>query len=108
MTLTIGARVEVWERQRLCYVGVITAADERHFAVRKEPSSITAVTYTRVELWRDVDNEADILCSVALTYGAKHKDVLDQIRGCLPANLPSDDAAFLTGLVIQAYLHRAI
>jgi hypothetical protein len=67
-----------------------------------------STTYTRVELWRDVDNEADILCSVALTDGAKRKDVLDQIRGCLPANLPSDDAAFLTGLVIQAYLHRAI
>jgi hypothetical protein len=68
----------------------------------------TSAVYTRVELWRDVDNEADILCSVALTYSAKRKDVLDQIRGCLPANLPSDDAAFLTGLVIQAYLHRAI
>lgn len=63
-----------------------------------------STAYTRVELWQDVD----ILCSVALTGGAKRKDVLDQIRGCLPANLPSDDAAFLTGLVIQAYLHRAI
>lgn len=64
----------------------------------------TAPVYTRVELWQD----ADILCSAALTGSAKRKDVLDQIRGCLPANLPSDDAAFLTGLVIQAYLHRAI
>lgn len=64
--------------------------------------------YTRVELWRDADNEADILCSVTLTGSAKRKDVLNQIRDCLPANLPSDDAAFLTGLVIQAYLHRAI
>ena len=68
----------------------------------------TAPVYTRVELWQDVDNKADILCSVALTGGAKRKDVLNQIRGFLPANLPSDDAAFLTGLVIQAYLHRAI
>ena len=64
--------------------------------------------YTCVELWRDAANEADVLCSVSLTGSAKRKDVLDQIRGCLPANLPSDDAAFLTGLVIQAYLHRAI
>ena len=64
--------------------------------------------YTRVELWRDAENEADVLCSVSLTGGAKRKDVLNQIRDCLPANLPSDDAAFLTGLVIQAYLHRAI
>ena len=63
-----------------------------------------STAYTRIELWQDVD----ILCSVALTGGAKRKDVLDQIRDCLPANLPSDDAAFLTGLVIQAYLHRAI
>ena len=68
----------------------------------------TAAVYTRVELWKDTENEADILCSIALTGGVKRKDVLDQIRGCLPANLPSDDAAFLTGLVIQAYLHRAI
>ena len=68
----------------------------------------TAAVYTRVELWQDADNEANVLCSVALTGGAKRKDVLDQIRGCLPVNLPSDDAAFLTGLVIQAYLHRAI
>ena len=60
--------------------------------------------YTRVELWQDTD----VLCSVALTGNTKRKDVLDQIRGCLPANLPSDDAAFLTGLVIQAYLHRAV
>ena len=60
--------------------------------------------YTRVELWQDTD----VLCSVALTGNTKRKDVLDQIRGCLPANLPSDDAAFLTGLVIQAYLDRAI
>jgi hypothetical protein len=64
-------------------------------------------TYTRVELWRDTEGEA-ILCSVSLTSGAKRKDVLDQVRGCLPVNLPSDDAAFLTGLVIQAYLDRAI
>ena len=64
--------------------------------------------YTRVELWRDAKNEADVLCSVSLTGSPKRKDVLDQIRGCLPANLPSDDAAFLTGLVIQAYLHRGI
>ena len=68
----------------------------------------TAAVYTRVELWRDVDNEADVLCSVALMGSAKRKDVLDQIRDCLPANLPSEDAAFLTGLVIQAYLHRGI
>lgn len=60
--------------------------------------------YTRVELWQD----ADVLCSVSLTGGAKRKDVLDQVRGCLPVNLPSDDAAFLTGLVIQAYLDRAM
>lgn len=64
--------------------------------------------YTRVELWCDAKNEADVLCSVSLTGSPKRKDVLDQIRDCLPANLPSDDAAFLTGLVIQAYLHRAI
>ena len=63
--------------------------------------------YTRVELWRDADGEADVLCSVPLS-GAKRKDVVDQVRGCLPANLPPDDAAFLTGLVIQAYLDRAI
>lgn len=71
-------------------------------------AAAAAAVYTRVELWRDVDNEANILCSVALTGGAKRKDVLDQIHRCLPANLPSDDAAFLTGLVIQAHLHRAI
>lgn len=64
--------------------------------------------YTRVELWRDAENEADVLCSVSLTGGAKRKDVLDQIRGCLPVNLPPDEAAFLTGLIIQAYLDRAI
>ena len=64
--------------------------------------------YTRVELWRDAENEADVLCSVSLTGGAKRKDVLDQIRGCLPVNLPPDEAAFLTGLAIQAYLDRAI
>ena len=63
--------------------------------------------YIRVELWRDADGEADVLCSVSLS-GAKRKDVVDQVRGCLPANLPPDDAAFLTGLVIQAYLDRAI
>ena len=63
--------------------------------------------YTRVELWRDAENEADVLCSVSLS-GAKRKDVVDQVGGCLPANLPPDDAAFLTGLVIQAYLDRAI
>ena len=63
--------------------------------------------YTRVELWRDAENEADVLCSVSLS-GAKRKDVVDQVRDCLPANLPPDDAAFLTGLVIQAYLDRAI
>lgn len=63
--------------------------------------------YSRVELWCDAENEADVLCSVSLA-GAKRKDVLDQVRGCLPINLPSDDAAFLTGLVIQAYLDRAI
>ena len=65
--------------------------------------------YTRVELWRrDAENDADVLCSVSLTGGAKRKDVLDQVRGCLPVNLPPDDAAFLTGLTIQAYLGRAI
>ena len=50
MTLTVGSRVEVWERQRLCYVAVITAEDERHFAVKKEPSSITAVLFYRSDL----------------------------------------------------------
>ena len=50
MTLTVGSRVEVWERQRLCYEGVITAEDERHFAVRKEQSSITAVMFYRSDL----------------------------------------------------------
>ena len=64
--------------------------------------------YTRVELWRDAENEADVLCSMPLTGGAKRKDVFDQVRGCLPVNLPSDDATFLTGLVIWAYLDRAI
>lgn len=48
--LQVGSRVEVWERQRLCYVGVVTAEDDRHFAVRKEPSSITAVMFYRSDL----------------------------------------------------------
>ena len=54
MTLQVGSRVEVWERrkqsERRCYVGVITAADERHFAVRNDPSSITAVLFYRSDL----------------------------------------------------------
>ena len=45
----VGSRVEVWERrgqsERLCYVGVITAADERFFQVRAEPSSISAESF---------------------------------------------------------------
>ena len=63
--------------------------------------------YTRVELWRDADGEADVLCSVSLS-GAERNTVHDLIWDCLPSNIPSDDVAFLTGLVIQAYLDRAI
>ena len=63
MTLTIGSCVEVWERQRLCYVGVITAEDERHFAVRREPSSITAVMFYRSDL-KQCDNARRYLKAV--------------------------------------------
>lgn len=67
MTLTIGSRVEVWERrkqsERRCYVGVITAEDERHFAVRKEQSSITAVMFYRSDL-KQCDNARRYLKAV--------------------------------------------
>ena len=63
MTLTSGSRVEVWERQRLCYEGVITAQDEKHFAVRKEPSSITAVMFYRSDL-KQCDNTRRCLKAV--------------------------------------------
>ena len=52
--LQVGSRVEVWERrgqsERLCYVGVITAADERFFMVRVQPSSISAESFQRSDL----------------------------------------------------------
>ena len=48
--LQVGSRVEVWERQRLCYVGVITAADARFFQVRVEPDSISAESFQRSDL----------------------------------------------------------
>ena len=57
--LQVGSRVEVWERrgqsERLCYVGVITAADERFFLVRAEPSSISAQIFQRSDL-KQYDN----------------------------------------------------
>ena len=61
--LQVGSRVEVWERQRLCYVGVITAQDEKHFAVRKEPSSITTVMFYRSDL-KQCDNTRRYLRAV--------------------------------------------
>ena len=51
MTLTIGSRVEVWERrkqsERRCYEGVITAEDEHYFQVRMDAASVTAVSFYR-------------------------------------------------------------
>ena len=67
MTLQVGSRVEVWERrkqsERRCYVGVITAQDEKHFAVRREPSSITAVLFYRSDL-KQCDNARRYLKAV--------------------------------------------
>lgn len=64
--------------------------------------------YTRVELWKDAEDEADVLCSVALTGNAKRKEVIDQIRGCLPPSMSADDVKFLCGLVRTAYAQRAL
>lgn len=67
MTLTIGSRVEVWERrgqsERLCYVGVITAEDERVFQVRVQPSSISAESFQRSDL-KQCDNTRRYLKAV--------------------------------------------
>ena len=67
MTLTIGSRVEVWERrkqsERRCYVGVITAADWQFFQVRVEPSSVSAESFQRSDL-RQHDNAKRYLKAV--------------------------------------------
>lgn len=65
--LQVGSRVEVWERRgqsaRLCYVGVITAADERFFQVRVELSSISAESFQRSDL-KQCDNPKRYLKAV--------------------------------------------
>ena len=58
--LQVGSSVEVWERRgqsdRRCYVGVITAADERFFQVRQHPESVTAVSFYREGRMLQYDN----------------------------------------------------
>lgn len=65
--LQVGSRVEVWERrgqsERLCYVGVITAADARFFQVRVELSSISAESFQRSDL-KQCDNSKRYLKAV--------------------------------------------
>ena len=67
IALQVGSRVEVWERrgqsERLCYVGVITAADERYFQVRVQPSSISAESFQRSDL-KQYDNSRRYLKAV--------------------------------------------
>ena len=66
--LQVGSRVEVWERrgqsERLCYVGVITAADERFLYVRQEVTSVTAVTFYRSGRMLQCDNSPRYLRAV--------------------------------------------
>ena len=63
MTLTIGSRVEVWERQRLCYVGVITAKDKHDFQVR-HAASVTASVFYRDGRRLQYDNSKRYLKAV--------------------------------------------
>lgn len=65
--LQVGSRVEVWERrrqsERLCYAGVITDADQRHFQVRVELSSISVESFWRSDL-KQCDNARRYLKAV--------------------------------------------
>lgn len=64
--------------------------------------------YARVELWKDEEGEANVLCSVALAHSTKRKEVLDQIRGCLHPSMSAEDVKFLCSLICTAYAQRAI
>lgn len=59
MTLTVGSRVEVWERRGqseiLCYCGVITAEDKHYFQVR-HAASVTASVFYRAGRRLQYDN----------------------------------------------------
>lgn len=62
--------------------------------------------YMRVELWKDAEDEANVLCSLPLD--AKRKDILCAFRTWLPASMSAEDVKFLCGLVRTAYAQRAL
>jgi hypothetical protein len=66
----------------------------------------THPVYTRVELWKDAEDEANVLCSLPLD--AKRKDILCAFRTWLPASMSAEDVKFLCGLVRTAYAQRAL
>ena len=63
--------------------------------------------YMRVELWKDAEDEANVLCSLPLATG-KRKDILCAFRTWLPASMSAEDVKFLCGLVRTAYAQRAL
>ena len=68
----------------------------------------THPVYTRVELWlwKDAEDEANVLCSLPLD--AKRKDILCAFRTWLPASMSAEDVKFLCGLVCMVYAQRAL
>lgn len=63
----------------------------------------THPVYMRVELWKDAEDEANVLCSLPLD--AK---ILCAFRTWLPASMSAEDVKFLCGLVRTAYAQRAL
>lgn len=76
------------------------------YSVHAVGTETRGVPYTRVELWKDAEGEADVLCSLPLD--AKRKDILVAFRTWLPVSMSADDVKFLCGLVRTAYAQRAI
>ena len=65
--------------------------------------SLGLAVYMRVELWKDAEDEANVLCSLPLD--AK---ILCAFRTWLPASMSAEDVKFLCGLVRIAYAQRAL